>query len=336
MGIDIDKPDAKDATESIDTFAESTVENATDAPEVIIETPEDPNAKVALNGVAKSQRETVNKTVSATMNTDNTDKDSESIKEAPAMAVDTKSETIPKKNGTPPIVKVDTIADAAEALDTVLDEADATGYTKASVFANTKENPNRLKPGGDWPPPIFFDSLNASDQERFYLEHRWHAQWSYYDQKASEAKKLYQRLQLIIGIGSVTVPVLVGLNASNDVARNTLQLITVAISLCVAAAAAIENVKTYGDNWRTFRGAAEELNREKALYDAHTGPYRRSKNRFLLFVERCEDVIAKQNGAWIALKEEQKDRDDDGDGDSTSSDGFGTINTSDAGANTLG
>jgi uncharacterized protein YigE (DUF2233 family) len=101
------------------------------------------------------------------------------------------------------------------------------------------------------------------------------------------------------------VPVLVGLSTSDETARLALQLLTVFISLMVAAAAAIENVKKYGDSWRTFRTAAEELYREKSLYDVQTGAYRSSKRPFLLFVERTEDIVAKQNGAWSTLHEEQ-------------------------------
>lgn len=166
---------------------------------------------------------------------------------------------------------------------------------------------NIITPTGVWPPPIFVDA-SASEQETYYMEHRWYTQWNWYDTKASQAKKEYQRLQIIIGIGSVTVPVLVSLApiASDTNGRNALTLITVLISLLVAAAAAIENVKKYGDAWRTYRSAAEDLKREKSLYDVRSGPYRKSKRPFLLFVERCEDIMAKQNGSWAALKEEQQ------------------------------
>lgn len=191
---------------------------------------------------------------------------------------------------------------------------------QATQNITDKENPNFLEPAGVWPPPIYLDAETATKHERFYVEHRWYMQWSYYDNKAAEAKRVYQRLQLIIGIGSVTVPVLVGLTPVNDQGRYLIQAVTVAISLIVAAAAAIENVKKYGDAWRNYRGAAEELAREKSLYDVGSGPYRQAQKPFLLFAERCEDVIAKQNGAFLALKEEKEvDKDGDGRPDTTTS-----------------
>jgi hypothetical protein len=157
---------------------------------------------------------------------------------------------------------------------------------------------------GGWPPPLFV-RRNAGEVEAYYMKHRWQAQWLYYDAKATDNKKNYQALQLLIGVGSVAVPVLLGLQWVPS-------LVPVAISLLVAAAAAVENVKKYGDNWRTYRKAAEDLQREKALYDAQTGPYRRAKVSFLRFVERCEEVIAEQNGQFLQRQEEtEKDRKED-------------------------
>jgi len=160
-----------------------------------------------------------------------------------------------------------------------------------------------LEPPTVWPPPIFINP-QATAREIYYMQHRWYSQWSYYDKKSSAAKVRYQRLQLIVAVGSVVVPVLIGLTPTDPNLRTGLDLVTVAISLIVAASAAIETVKQFGDEWRTFRSTAEELKREKSLYDTGSGPYRRAKNPFRLFVERSEEVMAKQNGAWATLKEE--------------------------------
>lgn len=159
-------------------------------------------------------------------------------------------------------------------------------------------------PDDHWPPPVYIDP-NATPQELYYIEHRWYKEWSYYDKRATEAKRSYQRLQLMIGVLSAGVPVLVSIQAVDNRLNFMLYLITIVISFAVAAASAIEQVRKYGDMWRSYRAAAEELHREKALYDVKSGSYRRSTNPFLLFVERCEEVIGKQNGAWSALKEEQ-------------------------------
>lgn len=166
-----------------------------------------------------------------------------------------------------------------------------------------------LKPSSVWPPPIFL-TAQASDQERFYIEHRWHAQYSWYDKRASDAKKMHTTLRLIVGIGSVIVPVLIGSNWLDLLGIvGFQQFLTISISLAVAVATAIETVYKPGDNWRSYRAAAEELAREKTMYDVKAGPYRRAKNAFLVFTERCEDIITKQNGQWLQMHtvEERED-----------------------------
>lgn len=147
-----------------------------------------------------------------------------------------------------------------------------------------------------WPPPLY-TPRSATLSEKYYMKHRFQNQWLWYDKKAAENKNKHQFLQVVIGVGSVAVPVFLGIEALRSYA--------VWVSLVVAAAASIENVKKYGDNWRSYRRAAENLNREKALYDVQAGPYKASKRPFARFVERCEEVIAQQNGQFYQRDEQQ-------------------------------
>lgn len=164
-----------------------------------------------------------------------------------------------------------------------------------------------FNPSGAWPPPIFLHP-GATPQERYYMEHRWHTQWVYYDKKANENKVRYHRLQWIIGVGAVTVPVLVGIppTALSAEMQFLVYAVTVVISLAVAVSTAIENIYKYGDNWRTFRNAAEEMQAEKSLYDVRAGRYAGIPYPFTRFVERCEEVIAQQNGRWVQTVEKQQ------------------------------
>jgi hypothetical protein len=158
----------------------------------------------------------------------------------------------------------------------------------------TPEDEKLLQPG--WPPPLY-TPLNSSLAEKYYLKQRWQSQWLWYDKKAGENKWKHQSLQVLIGVGSVAVPVLL---TAQEPWRNLAAL----VSLIVAAAASIENVKKYGDNWRSYRRAAENLSREKSLFDVNAGPYRTSKRPFARLVERCEEVIAQQNGQFYQRDEQ--------------------------------
>ncbi len=191
------------------------------------------------------------------------------------------------------------MADSAEKAqndDITADEISAEQKLVESVMRQT-ENKIEQEEAAAWPPPLFV-MRTASDAERYYMKHRWQNQWQYYDSKATENKRNYQWLQLTIGIGSVAVPVLLGF-------QGTFTIVATIVSLVVAASAAIENVKKFGDGWRSFRAAAEALQREKALYDVSAGPYRIAKRPFIRFVERCEDIIAQQNGQFMQREEQQ-------------------------------
>ena len=133
-----------------------------------------------------------------------------------------------------------------------------------------------------------------------YIETRWYPQWKFYDERASHSKSRYIRYQVFIALGSVTVPIIIGFNFVP-------QWIPAVISGLVAAAAAIENVMKYGDNWRAYRAAAEGLNREKVLYEAMSGPYGTATAPLRMFVERCEDVIAEETGRFVERNQDPMD-----------------------------
>jgi len=165
-----------------------------------------------------------------------------------------------------------------------------------------------------WPPPLFARPY-MKPEERFYLENRWYSQWSFYDRKANDSKRNYLRLQQIIVIGSVIVPVLVAFGPnlvtifpddSAKVVRFIIDVFTVVISTSVAVAAAWEGLHKYGDSWTTYRRAAEEMQQEKFMFDVRTGRYTKNADAFARFVERCEEIMAQQNGRFIQTIEKQQ------------------------------
>lgn len=165
---------------------------------------------------------------------------------------------------------------------------------------------NILVPSGTWPPPIYLDHATTA-QERYYMEHRWHAQWEWYDKRAAFFKKRHQRIQLVIGVGAGIVPALVAINTNDPIAASWLKFATICLSLIVTTFTVWENVYKHGDMWRSFRSAAEDLAREKALYDMRASHYMRSKSPFMRFVERTEEIIAKQNGQWLNQHMQQEE-----------------------------
>jgi hypothetical protein len=141
--------------------------------------------------------------------------------------------------------------------------------------------------------------MNVIDREKQYLTTRWQEQRDYYSRKSSENKRAYQRVQLVIGIGAVLVPVLLSFDIRIPFGDTQIALtspLAAIISGLVAAAAAVENVYKYGENWRNFRRALEGLKREHALFISRAGKYRNEVNAFPNFVESIESIIAEETG----------------------------------------
>lgn len=177
-----------------------------------------------------------------------------------------------------------------------------------------------VMPDSAWPPPIFIKK-SAPPRERFYLEKRWHSQWSYYDSKATENKNVYFLYQRLVVIGALIIPALVSINSTlarflagvfnggdesaEAMWRIGMDSITVMVSLMVAGAAALESLYKYGENWSSYRSAAEELQAEKNFYDMQSGPYANNANPFSTFVERVEGIVANQNGKYFQAVQQQ-------------------------------
>lgn len=177
-----------------------------------------------------------------------------------------------------------------------------------------------LDPSGAWPPPIFI-KRTTTPRERFYLEYRWHSQWAFYDTKATQNKSTYYWYQRIVVIGSLIIPALVSLNSTiarfiadafnmpgpdaETMIRIGVDSVTVFISLAVAGSAALESLYKYGENWSSYRSAAEELQAEKNFYDMGAGPYQNNPTPFATFVTRIEGIIANQNGKYFQAVQSQ-------------------------------
>ena len=121
-------------------------------------------------------------------------------------------------------------------------------------------------------------------KEETYLQERWQKQRDYYSKQSAENKRRHQGLQLFITLGAIAVPIILNIPAVSP-------MFPTILSGLIAAAAALENVFHYGDNWRNYRQTLEALKRERSLFDAGVGLYGDPKKSFPLFVERVESLL---------------------------------------------
>ena len=141
-------------------------------------------------------------------------------------------------------------------------------------------------------------------REEQYLQGRWKEQKEYYEQR-SQTYKLWHQIFLLVGtIGALFVPVLLSFS-------EVPKLLPVIISLFVSISLALDNTFHFGDNWRSFRQALEALKRERVYFDTGIEPYTDPQTAFHLFVQKCENIIGKEEeGYFETHKSAEKITDD--------------------------
>jgi hypothetical protein len=131
----------------------------------------------------------------------------------------------------------------------------------------------------------------ATDRQKYYFE-EWQKQQQYHSKKASQFKQRNQILQTITVLGSLIVPILLGVT-------DLPVIVPTIVSVVVAIATALENINKYGENWVSFRRTSELLKREHRMYMTRADVYANA-NAFEVFVQRVENIISEQNETFVA------------------------------------
>jgi len=129
-----------------------------------------------------------------------------------------------------------------------------------------------------------------------YLRDRVDDQMNWYDKKAVFNQKRYKNLKLLEIIVSVSLPFFTGLIAEGT--KIDWKIVVGIMGVLVAGIEGVLSFQKYQENWLTYRTTAEQLKREKLLFQASAGHYRKSQD-FPLFVLRCEQIMGKENASWF-------------------------------------
>jgi hypothetical protein len=152
--------------------------------------------------------------------------------------------------------------------------------------------------------------------QQAYLTTRWLDQVEWMEGAAKKAQRRYYRLRLVTVVGAVVVPVLVGLNLDGD-AASAVSWLTVAISLVVAASAAVEEFFNFGERWRHYRRTVEALKAEGWLFIELVGEYAPPGSHgaaFPLFAERVEQILREDVNAYVTRVTQPKEKGEGGEG----------------------
>lgn len=143
--------------------------------------------------------------------------------------------------------------------------------------------------------------LDAKQKE--YLRKRWLHQIRWWDKRAWEARSRYFALRVAIVIGGVLLPFLTTVSFSVNV-DTWLRRLAAAISVLVAACAALEALYGWGNIWLEKRRAAEVLKVEGWLFLDSGGKYktRSVSEAFPDFVTEVERQIASEVGEYVTQR----------------------------------
>ena len=119
---------------------------------------------------------------------------------------------------------------------------------------------------------------------------------------ANRAQRRYYRLRIVMVVGAVVVPALVGLNVRGGIA-NALLWVTFALGLVLGCATAIDQFFDFGERWRHYRRTSERLKAEGWLFLELAGDYEGAPNHgavFARFAKRVEDLLREDVDSFIA------------------------------------
>lgn len=151
---------------------------------------------------------------------------------------------------------------------------------------------------------------------KVYLEERVDDQLTYHAKKASNFKKAHYRLQILIIVLGVIVPVMVNLPLEDwaglpeGSADPHMKMLVTGLSLFLAIVSALGTFMKYGERWVLHRTTEEKLKKEKYFFLTRSGPYKAGtqKKANTSFVENVERILASEINSFEQLINEQLNR----------------------------
>ena len=157
------------------------------------------------------------------------------------------------------------------------------------------------------------DSLDGLGQlQREFLTRRWLDQVMWMEGAAAKAQRRYYRLRLVTVVGAVIVPALVSLDLGGDT-NDAISWLTFAVSLVVAASAAVEEFFHFGERWRHYRRIVEHLKTEGWLFFELVGDYGAANGHsgaFERFATRVEELLREDVDTYVSTVVHERKQED--------------------------
>lgn len=127
-----------------------------------------------------------------------------------------------------------------------------------------------------------------------YLEERVKTQREWYEQRATENKKIFFSYQTIIIVLGALIPVMVVFESVVPFLKEYGGPISAVISAIISIYAGLDKLRQPQPNWFNYRANEESLKKEEWLFKYKAGPYKNlpEKEARVQFVERVESIIS--------------------------------------------
>ena len=137
-----------------------------------------------------------------------------------------------------------------------------------------------------------------------YMSSRVDDQLRYYENKAGQAKKKHYRMQVLIIMLGVIVPVVINLPQELFRTDVVYRVVITSLSVLLGVLSGLAGFFNFGDNWLSFRATEEMLKQEKYLFLTKSGIYLKNENAFEHFVSRIETILASERKEFRTIMED--------------------------------
>jgi hypothetical protein len=164
------------------------------------------------------------------------------------------------------------------------------------------------------------ETLDLSTLQKQYMKSRWLDQVTYMSKRSRETRNWYYRLRMTAIIGSVVVPILLGLQPNIKDSKVDLRWLTIGLSGIVAVSTAVEEFFHFGDRWRHFRHATETLKTQGWQFSQLGGlysAYPTHQAAFQSFTTHVETLLQDENRLFISEVVNEKTKGETSAGTST-------------------
>ena len=133
-----------------------------------------------------------------------------------------------------------------------------------------------------------------------YTTNRLQEQIDWYERSSGFNNNIFKILRIMEIVAAALIPFLSGLLIGSDNYKQTIVILVGVLGLIVTISSSLISLGRHQEKWIEYRKMAEALKREKFLFDTQVAPYD-IENRFSLFVQTVEMLIAKENENWSQI-----------------------------------